>query len=67
MILVTWFCSRCGRKVRAKKFYNVQPMDAIDAHDEVCNDCMKEYEALRKRQKAEIDEFWKERTNGTAK
>lgn len=59
MIVVTWYCQRCGKEIRSKEFFNVAPMDTIDAHDEMCEECLNELWELRKRQKVEIDEFWK--------
>lgn len=61
MILVTWFCQRCGKKVKARRYKNVTPYDFIDPHEEMCSECAKAYEDMMARQKDELQAFWKER------
>lgn len=58
MILVINFCKRCGKRIRARRIH-LHPADILKIGDEVCNDCMAEYEELNERHKAEMEEFWK--------
>ena len=55
MIRVTWFCRRCGKEIKTEDLILLDPREHCE---ELCDECKKEYDKLRAKQRDELDRFW---------
>lgn len=63
MIRIEWFCKRCGSPMRTEE-YNFRPgyeeLIGTNITEDICENCLCEYEALKCRQAEERRLFWNE-------
>jgi len=67
MIRIEWFCKRCGSHMRTEE-YNFQPgyeeLRGANITEDICENCLCEYEALKCRQGEERRLFWEGAVDG---